>query len=667
MDVSVSAKVDDSVTERISPYQGLIPYSEEDAPFFFGREKETRLIIANLFASSLTLLYGASGVGKSSVLRAGVAYNLRERDDVLVVAFNSWQSEPVAKLKAEVTEAALRAGAEPINAPASATLAEFLAAYADGLDRRLMIVLDQFEEYFLYHPKDDEFGAEFPAAVMQADAPVSFLLSMREDSLAKMDRFEGRIPTLFDNYLRIEHLDRDAAREAIVKPIEQFNRSLKAGEQAFNIEPELVETVLEQVEAGKVRLGTTGRGTVESEAKKTRIETPYLQLVMSRLWQEEVRLRSNTLRLATLKNLGETERIVRTHLDTVMGALPQAEQDVAAGIFHYLVTPSGSKIAHTAPNLAAYTEYPPEKIAPVLDKLSRGGLAGRILRTVDPPLDQPDEPRYEVFHDVLALAILDWRGRYVIDRKVREDRRRMKVIAGAALMVVVVIASIVYLVQSNASRYEIALKINDLKEQEKEQTKDASQIAELNNEIDELSDKIASYEQYINFLEKVRSQNVEERKSAVESLDQLAKQETVPNEIKDKIIETGRRNQDLSRVAISVIQNKPDTSQETGLKPRVYIHIQDEEQRKRAREIESKLEAAGFDVPDIEIVGSRNIKVSEIRYFRDADESKANQAVGILQNMGISDLKARFVSGSEKSTKIRPQHYELWFSADALK
>ncbi|MBA3440048.1 MAG: ATP-binding protein, partial [Pyrinomonadaceae bacterium] len=72
-----------STAERRSPYKGLIPYNEADAPFFFGREKETRLITANLFASSLTLLYGASGVGKSSVLRAGVAHELRQRDDLL--------------------------------------------------------------------------------------------------------------------------------------------------------------------------------------------------------------------------------------------------------------------------------------------------------------------------------------------------------------------------------------------------------------------------------------------------------------------------------------------------------------------------------------------------------------------------------------------------------
>src|SRR6266480_4895989 len=93
-------------TKRRSPYQGLIPYSEQDAPFFFGREKETRLITANLFASPLTLLYGASGVGKSSVLRAGVAHDLRDRKDLLVVVFNLWQGNPVSALVQAIADQA---------------------------------------------------------------------------------------------------------------------------------------------------------------------------------------------------------------------------------------------------------------------------------------------------------------------------------------------------------------------------------------------------------------------------------------------------------------------------------------------------------------------------------------------------------------------------------
>ena len=99
-----------------SPYKGLIPYSEEDAPFFFGRDPEREIITANLMASRLTLLYGASWVGKSSVLRAGVAHHLRElsRQNVAkrgvpefaVVVFNSWRDDPLAELSRRIIESA---------------------------------------------------------------------------------------------------------------------------------------------------------------------------------------------------------------------------------------------------------------------------------------------------------------------------------------------------------------------------------------------------------------------------------------------------------------------------------------------------------------------------------------------------------------------------------
>src|SRR5262245_10740371 len=62
-----------------SPYVGLVPYAERDGRFFFGRENDQRVVVANLFASRMTLLYGASGVGKSSLLRAGVVKHLRHR------------------------------------------------------------------------------------------------------------------------------------------------------------------------------------------------------------------------------------------------------------------------------------------------------------------------------------------------------------------------------------------------------------------------------------------------------------------------------------------------------------------------------------------------------------------------------------------------------------
>ena len=59
------------------PYVGLQPFLEEHCEYFFGREKDQRIIIANVLASPLTVFYGSSGVGKSSVLMAGVVPQLR--------------------------------------------------------------------------------------------------------------------------------------------------------------------------------------------------------------------------------------------------------------------------------------------------------------------------------------------------------------------------------------------------------------------------------------------------------------------------------------------------------------------------------------------------------------------------------------------------------------
>jgi hypothetical protein len=295
----------------------------------------------------------------------------------------------------------------------SAGLAETLHWWTTTLGSDVLIILDQFEEYFLYHPDDDgdaSFAVEFPRAVNHPNPSVSFLIAIREDALARLDRFKGRLPNLFGNYLRTKHLDTAAARAAIEKPLEVYNR-LVSPEEPFTAEPELVQAVLHQVQIGKVALGAAGRGMVGQDASPghtdQRIETPHLQLVLTRLWREEVTAGSHTLQAETLRRLGGAQQIVPTYLDQALGALPPRQQDIAAGIFHHLVTPSGTKIAHTTRDLADYAQLPEAELVSVLQKLSRGDF--RILRPVPPPSGQPDaEPTYELLHNVLTPAILGW-------------------------------------------------------------------------------------------------------------------------------------------------------------------------------------------------------------------------------------------------------------------
>jgi type II secretory pathway pseudopilin PulG len=459
-----------------TPYQGLMPYTEEDAPFFFGREREQRIIAANMLASRLTLLYGQSGVGKSSVLRAGVAWDLWQRarqnlerhgrPRLAVVVFNAWRDDPVADLGACVRESVARAldGAGERSAPAARDLAEMLRASAEQVGGSLLIILDQFEEYFLYHEQSDgegTFAVEFPRAANQRDLPANFLISIREDALAKLDRFKGRVPNLFDNYLRVEHLTREAARAAIEKPIDYYNSLSGVREAPVELEPALMDAVLEQVKTGRVVLGATGRGAVSDDSGERpqgdRIETPFLQLVMTRLWKRERSAGSRLLRLQTLNDLGGAERIVRTHLDEAMAALPPGEQAAAARIFDRLVTPSGSKIAHSVSDLAAWAEMPEARLTPMLKNLSSGDT--RLLRSVDAAAEQPTSDRYEIFHDVLAPAVLDWRARYVQAEQQRKARWRLLAgILGIALVLAIAAGVVIWRAQAAArQQQEIAL------------------------------------------------------------------------------------------------------------------------------------------------------------------------------------------------------------------
>jgi hypothetical protein len=88
------------VEHRDNPYFGLDYYEEKFGSWFFGREAEGGKIITNLRAARLTLLHAESGVGKSSLLRAGVAWRMRRLAPrgtarFVPVVFSSWKDDPV--------------------------------------------------------------------------------------------------------------------------------------------------------------------------------------------------------------------------------------------------------------------------------------------------------------------------------------------------------------------------------------------------------------------------------------------------------------------------------------------------------------------------------------------------------------------------------------------
>jgi WD40 repeat protein len=401
-----------------SPYKGLDAFGESDldALLFFGREREREIVVANLIAARLTVLYGPTGVGKSSLLRAGVARALRELpEEPLVVVFDRWGDDPSVDLAVAVADAS------------GESVGDGLVDVVERAQRAgdLYLILDQAEEFFVYQGEDATFDVDL-ARIVGEPLRVNVLLSLREDSLAKLDRFKPRIPFVYANSLRLDRLDREEGRTAIVRPVERWNELEGA---TVAVDSRLVEAVLDGVRAGGIEQGG-GLGQVDGNGRPASVEAPYLQLVMQRLWDVERAAGSQELRAETLEELGGARQVVADHLELAIADLTPEQQDVAAHLFTFLVTPSGTKIAHHLPDLAEYAGISEAEAAPVVETLSRH----RILR--------PDEAgRTEIFHDVLAAEVLGWRRGYAAVRALEQERaasrrrhRRLAWIAGGAVV-----------------------------------------------------------------------------------------------------------------------------------------------------------------------------------------------------------------------------------------
>jgi hypothetical protein len=250
---------------------------------------------------------------------------------------------------------------------------ELLQEVTTRLGADVYLLLDQFEELALYQTGDTgkAVDVELGRIITTPSLSVSVLLGVRDDALAKLDRLKAHIPGIFDKNLRLHHLSRSGAQEAIEKPLAKYNASVPPDRQV-SIESGQVEELIHQLQKGTVSVGDAGKGVV---AGSESISTPYLQLVMTRLWETEDQQGSRVLRLETLRQLGGAERIVSTHLDTVMAGLTEEQRETAAAVFRYLVTPSGMKIAYNADDLAYLAGADPSRTHEVLEQLASGGNA----------------------------------------------------------------------------------------------------------------------------------------------------------------------------------------------------------------------------------------------------------------------------------------------------
>jgi WD40 repeat protein len=329
-----------------------------------------------------------------------------------------------------------------------------LGAVTDGSAMEALIVLDQFEQYFVYHPDQEEpFADEFCRALSSRDLQANFLVSIREDWLASLDRFIGRVPDFFDNSIRVEHLDRDSAKAAIRDPVSKYNEEIDKhrGEPDFfrqkvKIEDQFIEEALNQL--AELDFNYEDLGTfVKTEPRERPIQASALQIVLQHVWNRVKNQPFPTLSKELLKP-GSAKRIFRSHLHDSLKHLSFIEKLTVERVFPLLISSSGTKVAQSAEGLAEISGCKPRIVNRLLVKLTNN----RILNEHGPLDPRAPLPLYEITSDVIANPIRNW-------LKVRRfRRRRIRQVSGlvvAAILVAVVAIWINNLVRENQHKARV--------------------------------------------------------------------------------------------------------------------------------------------------------------------------------------------------------------------
>ena len=199
-----------------SPYKFLDYFTEspEDRRRFGGRDREVHDLVTRITNRRTLAVYGPSGIGKTSLLLAGVFPGLRERGyrPVYVRLLTS----PVDDLRRAVIAACGLNDAGPGEA-----LRDTLARAAQG--GRVVLVCDQFEELFVRFRDQPRERATFisalSAVVDDRSLGVAVVLSLREDYLANLDELAARLPNLLDDRYRVPPLTPFGVRQAVSRPL----------------------------------------------------------------------------------------------------------------------------------------------------------------------------------------------------------------------------------------------------------------------------------------------------------------------------------------------------------------------------------------------------------------------------------------------------------------
>ena len=354
--------------ERL-PYPGLRSFSRDETDLFFGREGCVDDMVNRLATTRFLAVLGASGSGKSSLVKTGML-------DALELGFLSqagprWSmaifapgEAPMANLARELLRTVDKSPDQrdvqllrSFLARGPRSIVEWCAEGNLPEGKNLLILVDQFEELFRYGRYAEREEAEaFVALLLEAarvplgEARIYVAITMRSEYLGEAALIDGLADAINNGLYLTPRMTRDQVREAVTGP---------AAVEDFEIEPALVNRLLNDLtyfapweESDKDKDGSHQRERLGRRAD----QLPLMQHVLNRLWSiaAERGDRPITLTLKDYTELGGLKGALGAHGREILATLTPKGRAVAGSVFRALV--AGSSLSQAVRNPTRFHE-----------------------------------------------------------------------------------------------------------------------------------------------------------------------------------------------------------------------------------------------------------------------------------------------------------------------
>jgi hypothetical protein len=295
---TAAAEPSSAAVDASNPWLGLASFTEETRAYFYGREDEVAELARRVQRKLLTILFGQSGLGKTSILRAGLVPRLRGQGYCPVyvrIDYAPDAPEPAEQIKQTIARSARRSGewTQAGVATAGESLWEYLHHRDDvlrdesGATLIPLLIFDQFEEIFTLAQSDDagraraarfiadladlvenrpprELEARFDADDTAAErfdfarSDYRVLIALREDYLAPLEGLKVAMPSVTQNRLRLAPMTGQQALAAVLRPgrelvsqdvAEAIVRFVAGGSELANaeVEPSLLSLICREL------------------------------------------------------------------------------------------------------------------------------------------------------------------------------------------------------------------------------------------------------------------------------------------------------------------------------------------------------------------------------------------------------------------------------------